>query len=131
MTNDDDDSCPLCNGEGYIDNPLSSACGGRWFRYCDCADGDAAAKEDRELYGQWKSAEPANLGANDMPSIAELARRQGRNYITPDDVSEALEHHPADQVRMDVLAVLGKQTDFGAEDASLCAFIAWRGTPTP
>jgi hypothetical protein len=58
VTNDDDDPCPHCNGEGHIDDPLSSACGGRWFRYCDCPAGEAAAEEDRKLYGRRTPVEP-------------------------------------------------------------------------
>lgn len=64
-----------------------------------------------------------------MNSVTEIARAAGRSYITPEDVSDALERRPSAKVRLDVLEVLGKQTDFGAEDAGLCAFIAWRGDP--
>lgn len=66
-----------------------------------------------------------------MNSVTIIAHAAGRSYITPEDVSDALEMHNADRVRLDVLAVIGKQTDFEAEDAGLCAFIAWHGTPTP
>jgi len=31
------------------------------------------------------------------------------------------------KVRADVLAVIGRQTRYGCEDASLCAFVAWEG----
>jgi hypothetical protein len=64
-----------------------------------------------------------------MPnSITEISRKDGRNYITPEDVTQALEEKSDDNaVRLDVLEVLGRQTDFGAEDGGLCAFIAWRG----
>lgn len=65
-----------------------------------------------------------------MNCVTEIAQLDGRGYITPEDVSAALEKHGADRVRLDVLKVLGKQTAFGAEDSGLCAFIAWRGTPT-
>lgn len=60
-------------------------------------------------------------------SIMQIAKRAGRDYITPADVSEALKNSDRDSVRLDVLAVIGKQTQFGAEDIGLCAFIAWRG----
>ena len=60
-------------------------------------------------------------------SITPIAVAEGRNCITPEDVSEALSRSPPDKVRLDVLEVIGKQTGFGAEDANLCAFIAWRG----
>lgn len=63
-----------------------------------------------------------------MNVITQIAKGHDRKYITPEDVSDALSGHPPDRVRLDVLEVLGKQTDFGAEDGGLCAFIAWRGT---
>lgn len=59
--------------------------------------------------------------------ITEIARRDGRDYVTPEDVGEALKTDSVEIVRRDVLQVLGKQAGFGAEDASLCAFIAWNG----
>jgi DnaJ-class molecular chaperone len=46
LTEEYDDPCPHCDGEGTIDDPLSSACGGRWFRYCECPAGIAASEED-------------------------------------------------------------------------------------
>ena len=61
---------------------------------------------------------------NVLTRIAEAERRE---YITPEDVSQALEHYSAERVRLDLLEVLGKQTPFGAEDSGLCAFVAWRG----
>lgn len=65
---------------------------------------------------------------SDRPNtVTAIAQSKGRNYITPEDVNDALQDSPADTVRLDVLAVLGKQTKFGAEDYGLCAFIAWRG----
>lgn len=69
-----------------------------------------------------------------MNSIIEIAQKHGRNYITPEDVTEALElpyvgsRCMADnKVRFELLEILGKQTDFGAEDPNLCAYIAWKG----
>jgi hypothetical protein len=52
----------------------------------------------------------------------------GYDSITPETVGDALQqgHDPA-TVALDVLAVIGKQVpSVGAEDASLCAFIAYR-----
>lgn len=59
--------------------------------------------------------------------VTHIADAQGRDYITPEDITAALRHYSAERVRLDVLAVLGKQTHFGAEDAGLCAFVAWEG----
>lgn len=63
-----------------------------------------------------------------MNCITTIAAAAGRIYITPEDVSEALRTNGVEQVRIDVLQVLGGQTDFAVEDAGLCAFIAYRGT---
>lgn len=64
-----------------------------------------------------------------MPnSLTERAEAAGRRYITPEDVGQALRQGVSEEkVRLEVLEVLGKQTRFGAEDAGLCAFLAWRG----
>lgn len=62
-----------------------------------------------------------------MNCVIEIARTAGRNYITPEDVTDALMSNNPETVRLAVLEILGKQTDFGVEDCSLCAFIAWRG----
>ena len=67
-----------------------------------------------------------------MNTITTIAATKGRGYITPEDVQAAIDAHPDDihRVRIDLLEVLGRQTDFGAEDSGLCAFIAFRGAPT-
>jgi len=66
-----------------------------------------------------------------MNLIIEIAKGYGRDYITPEDVAEALQRYPnVSGVRLDLLEVLGKRTGFGVEDWSLCAFIAWKGGPT-
>ena len=62
-----------------------------------------------------------------MNCVTEIAMAAGRNYITPEDVASALERNTADKVRLDVLEVIAKRTNFGAEDYSLCAFVAWTG----
>jgi len=64
-----------------------------------------------------------------MNSIIEIAKKDGRDYVTPKDVSEALKQSrfSSQKVRLEILEILAKQTDYGAEDSSLCAFIAWRG----
>lgn len=63
--------------------------------------------------------------------VVELAKTRGRDYITPEDVSDAIRAGNVPEVRRDVLEVIAKCAGAGAEDASLCAYIAWRGTPTP
>ena len=67
-----------------------------------------------------------------MNSVIEIAKKHGRDYITPEDVSEALKlsRFASHRVRSEILEVLAKQTDYGAEDSTLCAFIAWRGKST-
>lgn len=65
-----------------------------------------------------------------MNAVTSIAFGHGRTYITPEDVAEALATgRDPDAIRLDVLEVIGKQTQFGAEDAGLCAFMAWRGLP--
>ena len=61
-----------------------------------------------------------------MNCITTIAEAAGRNYITPEDVSESLQTDSFTKVCVDVLEVIGRQTPFGVEDAGLCAFIAWR-----
>lgn len=57
--------------------------------------------------------------------IIEIAKKNKRNYITPEDVIDALKDNDTTKVRYDLLEVLGKQTGFGVEDYGLCAFNAW------
>lgn len=54
----------------------------------------------------------------------------GEFYITPEGVADALDAG-ADPVSVarEVLAILGKQANVGAEDGGLCAYIAWRAMP--
>jgi len=59
-------------------------------------------------------------------TVTKVSEKAGRKYITPEDVSDALKEWPVGRVRADVLAVIAKQTEYGCEDAGLCAFIAWR-----
>lgn len=64
---------------------------------------------------------------NRIIKIAQIKRED--KYITPEDVEDALKtgRFTTAFVRKDLLEILGKQTKYGAEDAGLCAFIAWRG----
>ena len=66
-----------------------------------------------------------------MNSVIEIAKKHGRKYITPEDITEALENDcPETKIQLDVLQVLGNITGYGAEDKSLCAFVAWKGNST-
>ena len=56
--------------------------------------------------------------------LKEIARKHGRDYITPEDVGEAMASHPAARVQWHLLAAFGGRHDVGCEDARLMAFIA-------
>lgn len=60
-----------------------------------------------------------------MNCVMEIARKDGRDYITPEDVTDAFKDNEVEVVRLAVLEVLGNK--MGAEDSSCCAFVAWRG----
>jgi len=62
-----------------------------------------------------------------MNIIISIAKVNKRDYITPEDVASALGEFDVNKVRLDVLEVLGKHSGYGAEDAGLCAFVAWEG----
>lgn len=63
-----------------------------------------------------------------MKSVFEIADAKGRDYITPEDVTAALESGwSADLVRIDVLRAIAGGTNYGVEDASLTAFLAAEG----
>ena len=66
-----------------------------------------------------------------MATVFQLADQAKRDYITPEDVSGAIASGcDVNQVRLDVLTVIGKQAAYGMEDPGLCASIAARGTAT-
>lgn len=67
-----------------------------------------------------------------LNTVTKIANDAGRDYITPEDVQQAMKEHRNDphRVRIDVLEVLGKQTAYGAEDSGLCSFVAFSG-PEP
>ena len=66
-------------------------------------------------------------GGENMNLILKIAEADGRDYITPEDVSAAIENYPnINDVRLDLLEILGGGVA-RVEDYSLCAFIAWRG----
>lgn len=53
------EDCNRCENQGTVDDPLSSAMGGRWFRYCDCEHGAKALNEDMEAKKLHKPLPPA------------------------------------------------------------------------
>lgn len=63
-----------------------------------------------------------------MKSVKEIARSKGRDYITPEDITAAI-NAGADKatLQQEVLDVLGGE--MGAEDWSCCAFVAARFEP--
>jgi hypothetical protein len=63
MDKEHDDPCHYCDGEGTIDDPLSSACGGRWFRYCECPAGIAASEEDQRRHREAREAREKRRGS--------------------------------------------------------------------
>jgi hypothetical protein len=60
-------------------------------------------------------------------SVTRIAKKAGREYITPEDVSQAIaEGAEKSAVQAAVLEVIGGIALYGAEDSSLCAYIAAR-----
>lgn len=60
--------------------------------------------------------------------VTRIAEREGRDYITPEDVTEAFrEGASPEAVRLAVLEAIGAATTFAAEDLRLCAFVAFKG----
>lgn len=58
-------------------------------------------------------------------SAVAIAEQEGRDYITPEDIQKAIDAGAERAVlQQEVLEVLGGK--MGAEDHSLCAFIAAR-----
>ena len=67
-----------------------------------------------------------------MNYIIEIAKKKRtEKYVTPEDVTDALNERrfSSQAVRIDILEILGNQTEYGAEDVGLCAFLAWKGKP--
>lgn len=62
-----------------------------------------------------------------MNCLTKIADANNRDYITPEDVTDALGDNNADDVRRDLLQIIGKQLPYGVEDVGCCAFVAWRG----
>lgn len=58
--------------------------------------------------------------------VTNIAKDNGRDYITPEDVAEAVKRHGQEMLAIQraILEVISRTTEFGIEDASLCAFIA-------
>lgn len=59
--------------------------------------------------------------------LAQMAMAAKRNYITPEDIEEALETHPEDKIRLDALEIMADNAGFGCEDRGLCAWVAFKG----
>jgi hypothetical protein len=61
--------------------------------------------------------------------LEDIAKRNGRDYITPEDVDKATRSFPRSVVQWHLLAAIGKRHSVGVEDYSLCCFVA-SGPPT-
>lgn len=61
-----------------------------------------------------------------MTVLADKAKAAGCDYITPEDVQEAI-NEGVDRIELwgELLAILGKKRGLGVEDASLCASVAY------
>ena len=60
-----------------------------------------------------------------MKSIIAIAKHAGRDYVTPEDVGDAIQNGASKRrVQIELLKIIGRQMDMGAEDASLCAFVS-------
>ena len=57
--------------------------------------------------------------------LEAIAKKNERDYITPEDIQDAIDGDaPKIEIWDELLAILGKQRGLGAEDASLCCFLA-------
>lgn len=64
-------------------------------------------------------------------SLIEIAEAAGRDYVTPEDVQDAIDGGvPMVDLWQELLGILGGATTFGLEDRGLCCFVAHRFTPT-
>jgi hypothetical protein len=65
-------------------------------------------------------------------TITAIAFEKGRDYVTPEDVQEAMRAHREDphRVRIDVLEILAGETDYPACLPNECARAAYDG-PEP
>lgn len=109
---------------GFILLAYDVGAGGR-LEYVSNSNREDAVRAMREFITKSESSWMEHQ--SDKNRVTEVALEDGRDYITHEDVSEAIKRSDEYTVRMNVLEVIGKQTTFGAEDAGLCAFIAWRG----
>lgn len=72
--------------------------------------------------------EKLQLNTLEHNKVAAVAFMNGRDYITPEDVTEAFERgYDVDKVRLDVLEIFGDNAGFGVEDRGLTAFVAFEG----
>lgn len=69
-----------------------------------------------------------DAGKDATKILGRIAQSNGRDYVTPEDITEAFsEGYDESRVRLEVLALIGGETGFGMEDSALCAFVAWQG----
>jgi hypothetical protein len=59
-----------------------------------------------------------------MNCLLEIASADGRDYVTPEDVSKAMANKFTAEVQQALLEILGHRAGCGCEDISLCAFVA-------
>ena len=63
--------------------------------------------------------------------LEEIAKNNGRDCITPEDVNEATKRHSRYVVQQHLLAAIGKRHQVGVEDYSLCCFVASEPPTSP
>jgi hypothetical protein len=68
---------------------------------------------------------PRNDDRQPRNILLTVARRYGRDYVTPEDVTEALRIHDRHKVRLALLHALSGR--LGVEDHECAAFVAARG----
>jgi hypothetical protein len=59
--------------------------------------------------------------------VAQIAHKNDRTYITPEDVTEALKTNDENKVLLDVMEVFANVSGFGVEDQQLTAQTAYLG----
>jgi hypothetical protein len=59
-----------------------------------------------------------------MNMLVNLAKAAGRDYITPEDIDEAMQGLGLD-IEMDFLEILAGQVEISIEDTDGCAFVLW------
>jgi hypothetical protein len=63
-----------------------------------------------------------------MNCLGVIANSKVRNYITPEDIREAIDSGiPLDSIRLSLLEILGGIEVYSVEDSYLCSYIAAKG----